>query len=79
MRLDTPGPNDIARRATKPQQLRLDGLRPVRFPRTRVRDLCASAIECHRLGHLVGADLCAAAAAVLVGRYLDRRDSGCAK
>ena len=49
----------------------------MRFPRTRVRDLCASAVECHRLGHLAGADVFAAAAAVLVYRYLERRDSDC--
>lgn len=74
MRLDASRPDDIARRAMKPLQLRIDGLRPVRFPRTRVRDLCATSFQFYRAGDLAGADLCAAAAAVLVGRYIERRD-----
>ena len=65
----------IALRATKPRQLRLDGLRPVRFPRARVRDLCQSAAFCARLGNLAASDLFAIAAAALVIRYIERRDA----
>lgn len=70
-----PGQQSIAPRATKPQQLRLDGLRPVRFPRTRVRDLCQSAAYTARLGNLAASDLFAAAAVLLVVRYVERRDA----
>ena len=72
-----PGQQSIAPRATKPTQLRLHGLRLVRFPRARFRDLCQTSAQFHRLGDLAGADLCSAAAAVLVARYLERRDAGC--
>lgn len=68
--------DSIARCAIKPYQLRLDGLRRVRFPRSRVRDLIDTSLQLRRLGEQAGANLCANAAALLVVRYVERRDGG---